>query len=64
MSERDDMIAKFEAIVWVTDPRRATRRERQAALARQIARTAIEELRPPRSTGALLTLHSSKETPI
>ena len=48
MSERDDMLANFEAIVWATDPRRAIRRERQAALAGQIARTAIIELRRPR----------------
>jgi hypothetical protein len=42
------MLEKFEAIVRVTDARSAPRPERARALAGQIARTAVEELRRPR----------------
>ena len=46
--DRDDLIKTFEAIVWVTDARRAIRPQRARAIARQIARTAVEDLRRPR----------------
>ncbi len=50
MSERDDMLAYFEAIIRVTDARHGggNNPNRARAIAGQIARDAVEELRRPR----------------
>jgi hypothetical protein len=46
--DREDIIKTLEAIVWITDARRAIRPQRARAMAGQIARTAVEDLRRPR----------------
>lgn len=46
--EMEDVVAALEAIMMVTDPMRHLRSQRARALARQIARTALADLRRPR----------------